>query len=94
MPTASTISRLPLDEDRVVSAGSIRVNLVYVANSTASPASVAFLDNNDIPVLNMTVPALDSESFPGVWLADNGLKVSGLSDAGVIVTVLHSQDGA
>ncbi len=92
--TASQISRLPLGVDRVVSGGSIRVNLIYIANSTSSPVSVAFLDNSDIPLLNMTVPALDSESFPGTWIADNGLKISGVGDSDVIVTILHSQEGA
>lgn len=93
MSIASTISRLPLGSNQVVSSGSIRVQTIYVANSTASPAAVVFLDNDDIPILNMTVPAFDSESFIGEWLADNGLKVDGLGDDGVVVTVIHSQEG-
>ena len=91
--TASQISRLPLDVDRVVSTGSIRVHTIYVANATANPAHVAFLDNDNIPLLNMVIPAYDSDDFGGPWIADNGLKISGLGSSDVIVTVQHSAEG-
>lgn len=91
---ASRISRLPLSSDQVVSEGSIRVHTVCVANATSNPVSVVFLDNDDIPLLNLVVPGFDSDDFSGVWLADNGLKVSGLGSADVIVTVIHSDEGA
>lgn len=95
MPLVSTrLSRLPLNADRVVSTGSIRVHNIYVSNATDTPIEVAFLDNSGIPLLNMTVSAYDSDNFGSVWIADNGLKVSGLDDVNVVVTVAHSADGA
>ena len=91
---ASRITRLTLNADRVLTTGSIRVYSVYIANTTTTPVEVVFHDNDGIPLLNMVCPAFGSENFAGLWLADNGLKVLSLDDAGVIVTILHGQDGA
>ncbi len=92
--TATRLTRVTLDADRTVSDGSIRVHNIYVANGTASPVEVVFTDKAGTLLLNMVIPALDSEQFPGIWIADAGLRILGLSSANVIVTVLHTQDGA
>lgn len=94
LQVATRLSRLPLNTDRVVSSGSIVVHTIYVANATANPVEVVFKDNNDFPLLNMVAGAYDGENFGVCWLADNGLKVSGLEDGDVIVTVAHSAVGA
>ena len=97
MPTvASRITRVTLDVDRTIDTGSIRVQNVLVSNATNNMAEVAFLDNDDNNILNITVGPQDSMEFTGVWLADNGLKVDtgSIQDADVVVTVLHSAPGA
>ncbi len=94
---ASRIKRLTLDSDGTIDEGSIRVQSIYVSNATLSAAEVVFTDKDGTPVLNMLVSACDSEQFPGTWIADNGLKVLGLSGEGsanVVVTVLHTSAGA
>lgn len=92
--TSSRITRSTLDADRTISTGSIRVQNIYVSNPTASGAEIVFTDADGTPILNMTVQACDSEQFPGVWIADKGLKVLGLGNANIVVTVLHSSEGA
>lgn len=91
--TATRIARLTLDEDRVLTSGSVRIHSIYVANASNAPVEVAFCDNELNPLLNMVVPPLDGDSFTGIWLADRGLTVLGLDDPDVIVTILHSAVG-
>ena len=92
--TSSRITRSTLDADRTISTGSIRVQNIYVSNPTATGAEIVFTDTDGTPILNMTVQACDSEQFPGSWIADNGLKVLGLNNANIVVTVLHGAVGA
>ena len=94
MQLGTLISRVTLDADRVISASSVRVHGVCVSNAAAVAVEVVFEDNSGIPLLNIVVPALDSRTFEGPWLADNGLNVLGLGDADIVVTVIHSQPGA
>jgi hypothetical protein len=91
---ASRLSRLTLNFDRVVSSGSIRVQNIYVSNATSAPIEVVFKDNNDHPLLNMVISAYNSDCFATPWIADNGLKVGGLDDGNVVVTVAHTSVGA
>lgn len=91
---ASRIARLVLDVDRILSEGSVMIHNVYVANGSPAPVEVVFLDNDDNPILNMICPSLDSDNFRGDWIADNGLKVSGLADGDVIVAILHTSEGS
>jgi len=93
---ASRITRVTLAADREISAGTIRVRNIIVSNATVAAVEVVFTDSAGTPNLNITVPALDSRTFEGDWIADNGLSVLGaaIADANVVVTVLHSQDGA
>lgn len=91
--TATRISRLTLESDKVVSTGTIRVQNIYVANVTNTPAEVVFQDNDGVPILNMMVPAYDSDDFGGHWIADNGLKIIGLDDQNIIATIIHSDVG-
>jgi hypothetical protein len=93
---ASRITRVTLDVDRTITTGTIRVQNILVSNATNNAAEIIFLDNDDNNILNITAPPQDSESFPGDWIADNGLKIDAdaIADANVVVTVLHGQDGA
>jgi hypothetical protein len=91
---ASRISRYVMSQDRTVTTGSIRVHNIYVGNASADAVEVVFHDNDNIPLLNMVCPAMDSDDFGGIWLADNGLKIIGIDDADVIVTIIHSDEGA
>ncbi len=90
---ASRIQRFTLDATRTVTAGSIRVHSIFVANATSSPAEVVFTDTAGTPILNIVCPANDSEQFTAVWIADSGLKILGLANVNIIVTIVHSQDG-
>ncbi len=94
MAAASQISRRTLDADRTISTGSIRVQNIYVANPTASGAEIVFTDTDGTPILNLVVGACDSEQFSGTWIAGNGLKILGLGKVNIVVTVLHSAEGA
>lgn len=91
--TASRISRFTLDANRTVTDGSIRIQNIYVANSTDMAAEVVFQNNDSSPILNMVVGAMDSEQFSGNWIADNGLKILGLSEANIVVIILHTSEG-
>ncbi len=91
---APKITRVTLDAARTISTGSIRVQNIMISNATVSAAEVVFTDTDDTPILNITVPPQDSEDWAVVWIADNGLKVTSLGDANVVVTVAHGQDGA
>lgn len=83
------ISRLTLDQDRVLTTGSIEVKYIYISNSTDNPVEVAFLDNDNIPFLNMNAPARGSGEYSGLWVADNGFKIAGVDDIDVVVSILH-----
>ncbi len=83
-----------MDADRTISTGSIRVQNIYVANPSATGAEIVFTDTDGTPILNMVVGACDSEQFPDSWIADNGLKILGLGNANIVVTVLHGAEGA
>jgi hypothetical protein len=78
----------------VVSEGSLRIDNIFISNPLEVPVEVAFIDNSEIPVLNMTVGAFSSEGFRGTWIADNGLVILSLLDANVVVTILHTTEGA
>lgn len=91
---APRISRLTLDADRVLTTGTITVSYIYIANSTASPVEVVFLDNDAVPILNMVVKAQSSDRFEGAWIVDNGLNISGVSDVDVVVSILHTSEGS
>lgn len=91
---ASKITRSVMDAARTVSESTIRVHGIVVSNATASVAEVVFTDTDDTPILNITCPANDSEHWTPVWIADNGLKITSVGDADVVVTVAHSADGA
>jgi len=84
-----------MDVTRTISTGTIRVQNVLVSNPTNNAAEIVFTDGDDTPILNITAAAQDSFAFTELWIAGNGLKVNGaIADANVVVTVLHSQDGA
>jgi hypothetical protein len=94
---ASKITRVALTGDQVISNGTIRVHNIIVSNALQQmPVEVVFTDREGTPILNITVSAQDSQDFPGCWAADKGLTVLGaaIADADVVVTVIHSQDGA
>jgi hypothetical protein len=84
-----------MEATKTISTGTIRVQNVLVSNPTNNAAEIVFTDTDGTNILNITAAAQDSMDFGGLWIADNGLKVDGtIADANVVVTVLHSQDGA
>jgi hypothetical protein len=92
--TASRITRVELDAAREISAGSIRVQNILVANGTAGNIVVDFTDADATVILTMAVLAHESQEFGGDWIADNGLSVLTEGDADVVVTAIHSYEGA
>ena len=91
---ASKLTRVTLDEDRIIFTESVRVDHILISNSTTSAIECVFKDNEDNIKLNITVPAQDSFGYDVTFMADKGLKVDGLGDEDVVVTVAHSADGA
>jgi hypothetical protein len=91
---ASQLSRVELDDDRVISAGTLHVLGILVSNATISDVEVVFKNNAAAPILNIAVPAHDSVEFSAQWMADKGLNVASLGDANVVVTVAHGAEGA
>jgi hypothetical protein len=67
---------------------------IIVSNATASDAEVVFRNNDAVNILNITVPAHDSESFTAHWVAENGLVIPSAGNVNVVVTVAHGADGA
>lgn len=90
---ASNLTRVTLDEDRVISLDSIRVNHILISNATITAVECVFKNKNNENILNITVPAQDSFPYNVIWIADKGLKVDGLGDIDVVVTVAHSAIG-
>ena len=84
---ASRITRVELDADREISAGSIRVQNVLVANGTAANVVVNFTDVDATVILTMAVLANDSQTFAGNWIADKGFIALSEGDADVGVSL-------
>ena len=93
---AARITRVALTGDQVISDGTIRIHNIIVSNITLNPVEIVFTDRDGTPLLNITCPSTDSRNFEGIWAADKGLSVLGaaIANADVVVTVIHSQDGA
>ncbi len=91
---ATRITRHTLEADKTFDEGSIRVHNIYVSNPIGSAAEIVFTDTDGTPLLNMIAEACDSDQFSGTWIAENGLKVLGLGNANIVVTVLHGASGA
>lgn len=88
MPTASQITHVELDAARTISAETIRVDGIIVANTTGSVDTVTFRNAAAVVILTIEVPANDSEQFTGSFIAE-GLNID-LAASGVFVTVIHS----
>lgn len=91
---ATTHTRVTLDANRTISSSSIRVSNIVVSNATASPAEVVFTDADGTNILNITAPAQSSEFLEVHWIAENGLLITSIGDADVVVTVFHGAPGA
>lgn len=91
---ASRLSHVTLDAERSISSGSIRVLNILVSNPTALDHLVTFNNNSGTTILQIAVPARDSETYAVAFIADAGLVVESVSDVNVTVTVAHGADGA
>ena len=91
---ATAHTRVELDAERVISADSIRINGIVVSNNSAGVREVEFVDADGVAI--MSVAILEDTTIPIEieWLAENGLTISSLSEAGVTVTVFHGATGA
>ena len=97
-PTVRT-TNVDLSADRIISAGSISIQGVVVANSiTASGTGVRveFEDNDTNRILTVVVGCCSTIDIELPFLADNGFRIRGLPTMGdeVFVTIYHTQDGA
>jgi len=91
---ASRVTRVDLSEDRIISDGeTITVFGVVVANSLCVPIEVDIEDGTQEKRITVTVPCADSKVIDFSWVADKGVRISGLASDGdmVFVTVFHSQ---
>jgi len=78
---------------RVISADSIKVHGIVIANTSQAAVTVIFEDSANTAVMTVEVPANNTHNVEILWLADNGLGIR-IVNANVIVTVFHGQSGA
>lgn len=91
MPLVATeTTRVELDEDRTIVAGSQRVHSITVDNASANDVEVTFTDTDATTILTIAVLAGATFNYEAVFMLDNGLKVVGLFDSSVSVTVTRS----
>ena len=91
---ASQITTGTLDANVVVSANTIRVNSILIANSTAASVDVTLQDADGVNKGTITVGIGVSQEYYPDAMYDNGLTIASVSDATVVATVTHSADGA
>jgi hypothetical protein len=91
---ASRLTRVTLDETQIIITGSATVRSILISNPTSSAIECVFKNNDNVSILNITVPAQTSFDYDVIFVADKGLKVDGLDNADVVVTVAHGADGA
>lgn len=91
---SSQNTRLILDDDRVLSTSSVRVDCIVANNTHGSNNYNVIVRDNDSNVI-LLVPVVAGSSFvlDGSWMADNGLQFDS-ADSSVAVTVFHSAIGA
>lgn len=89
-------SRVTLAADRTISANSIVVFGIIIANNLTSPVSVDFTDADGNIELTLNCEAENSIVHNIPFIADDGLLIdaTGIASASVLVTVYHSHDGA
>jgi hypothetical protein len=86
---SSEITRVDLDVGRVITAESIRIDSIVVANTTASPDTVDFRDAAGDIRLTLEIPANDTEHGPNSSWVQQGLNIDA-AVTGVFVTVTSS----
>ena len=92
---ASRVSRVTLDQDRIIGSGqTITIFGIVAANATANPALIDFQDATGTNKLTIVVPCRDTVEINTQWIADGGLQIDGIGSASVLVTVFHSQAGS
>ena len=92
--TVSRITTGDLNGDLVISAFSIRVESVLIANSTAGSVDVTLEDASGVTVATISVGIGVSQDWYPNCMFDNGLTIASASSAAVFATVTHSADGA
>jgi len=93
---AAKVTTGALDSDLSIETGNtITVFCIVVANQNdAAVTDVDIKDGDGNVIIPIAVPQNDTVVIDAVWVADNGITVSSLSDANVHVTVFHSQAGS
>jgi hypothetical protein len=79
---------------KTISAGTIRVNGIVVANTDSTALEVNFTDADDTTILTFTAAGDESTILDVIWLADNGLKMAAATPATIIATVFHGYAGS
>lgn len=91
---ASRVSSVQLDQDRTFCEGlTFTVFGILVSNPTDQAVEIEFLDGSANVRFMVVCSACDSKVVPIEFVADGGLRVSGLSDSEVRVTLFHSHGG-
>lgn len=72
---------------------SVTVCGIFVANKAGTTQTVTFQDKNNNTVLEITVPAGDSEDFICKFVAQDGIKGTIGASAAVTATVFHTAGG-
>ncbi len=94
MSIATSHTRVEMDALRVISAFSVRIVGIVVANNSGAVREVEFVDADGVAVLTVAIAEDTTEVIDIEWLAENGLTVSTVGQAGVTVTVFHGGTGA
>ena len=95
MAVAPRITRVILNDERVISTSSIKVFGLIIGNRHATDTfTVTFLDNDDNTLLTTRLQIDTTVVIDCEWIADNGLKIGDLTDVNVAVTVLFGLEGA
>ena len=92
---ASRSTQSTLLSDATIQSGStITVFGIILSNTTNQAAEIVFTDASGTLDFTIICPGCDSKISTIQFVADGGLKVSGLGDAGVKVAVFHSSGGS
>ena len=90
---ATDSTTVTLEETRIISGASIIVYGVTVENNGALGAiEVVFTNTAGTEILSIAVPANKTFHYKPSWVAEDGLRIIGLYDSGVKVTVKHNDD--
>jgi hypothetical protein len=92
---ASRSTQSTLVSDATIESGfTITVFGIIISNTTNQSAEIVFKDSSGTLDFTIVCRACDSKISHIEFVADGGLKVSGVGNAGVKVAVFHSSGGS